>query len=157
MFLVYPLNSRVFQLIFFTFAPYISLTKAWMPVSFWHTAVRFLATIGPSSFFLSVLYTLKFSMELFKIHTKCSLGHDLVPSTLLPPIIVCGHKGINFIFTCLLAGQGRGFEGCSLNSHHLWPLGSHLHFSLHVLYRAEFSKNLLQIHTKYSSDQNLDS
>ena len=94
--------EQSFQPIFFKFTPNIHHTRIQTQNIFFHLLVTFVTTRGPTLFFLCVLYTLQFSINLFQIHTKCSLGHGLDPSTLsLPTSDICGHLGANFTFYCV--------------------------------------------------------
>ena len=69
-----------------------------MLINFWHSAVSFLVTKGPSSFYLYVPYTSSFSTDLFKIHTICSSDHSQDSSILSKPISdICGHQGASFL------------------------------------------------------------
>ena len=120
-----------------------------------------------------MLYTPSFSLDLFQIYTKCSSGHDLDPSSFLQHIKWhLWPPGGQFCFFLVSTPQSRVFSQSSSNSHQI-ILGprSRLQsmFITHYIcghqganffcevYRAEFSTNFLQIHTKYSLNQELDS
>ena len=91
-----------FQPFFSKFAPIIHWTMLQTPVHFCHHLVTFVATRGPTSFFLYVPYNTLFSTDLFQIRTKSSL--DSVPdsSIFLSPINdICGHEGAYFVLYCV--------------------------------------------------------
>ena len=54
---------------------------------FCHSLLTFVATGWPTSFFLCVLLTRQFSIDLCQIHTKYLLGHGVDLSILSSPII----------------------------------------------------------------------
>ena len=116
-----------FQLIFSKFTPYISQTKVFLPSYFQCSEVPFLATKGPSLFFLYVPYNPQFStiFSKFAPHFK---------RTSLQTPVCFDHRLVTFVTT---RGQSA--------------------FFLYVPYIPQFSNDLFQIFTNYSLDHTADS